>query len=117
MIGGMNHATLTTEQYAPIIAKLIEQRDDLSKLIDRMKANPFPIDDPLFAAVSRAWQEASNACVVASTCRNEQSNVPTGRDDHDAQAVGGAVRQSHGAESVRGGNASGHYGFRSTVNN
>jgi hypothetical protein len=76
----MNHATLTAEQYAPIIAKLIGQRDYLSKLIDRMKANQFPNDDPLFAAVSRAWQEASNACVVASTCRNEQSHAPSRPD-------------------------------------
>jgi hypothetical protein len=68
----MDHAQLTAEQYQPIIAHLIDQRDYLSKLIERMRANQFPVDDPLFSAVSQAWQAASNACVVASTCRNKQ---------------------------------------------
>jgi hypothetical protein len=68
----MDHTHLTAEQYQPIIAHLVDHRDYLSKLIDRMTANQFPVDDPLFAAVSQAWQAASNACVVASTWRNKR---------------------------------------------
>ena len=66
----MDHTTLTAEQYGPIVARLTDHRDYLAKLLDRMRANRFPLNDPLFAAVSDAWQAASNACVVACTCRN-----------------------------------------------
>ena len=35
-----------------------------------MTASGFPAADPLHAAVVQAWEAASNACVVACTCRN-----------------------------------------------
>jgi hypothetical protein len=50
----MDHTTLTAGQYAPVLARLMAQRDYLDKLKDRMHANRFPADDPLYAAVSKA---------------------------------------------------------------
>ena len=72
----MDHTTLTAEQYAPVIAQLMGHRDYLDKLIKRMKANAFPIDDPLYAAVSKAWEGASGACVAAAMCRNRVHGPP-----------------------------------------
>jgi hypothetical protein len=74
----MDYTTLTAEQYAPIIAKLMKQRDYLGKLMERMKANRFPVDDPLYAAIARAWEGASGACVAACTCRNGTCGPPPG---------------------------------------
>ena len=71
----MKHTDLTAEQYTPIIAKLTEQRDYLHKLRERMEAYGFAPADPLYAAVLAAWQHASNACVVACTCRNRLAGV------------------------------------------
>ena len=73
---GMDRTTLTAEQYAPLIAKLMEQRDYLDKLLKRMRANRFPADDPLYAAVSKAWEAASGACVAACACRNPVPGPP-----------------------------------------
>ena len=34
-------------------------------------------DDPFYAAVLAAWQQVSNACVVACTCRSrERQSLP-----------------------------------------
>ena len=72
IVGAMDHTQLTAEQFAPIIARLGEQRDYLSRLRERMEACGFSVDDPFYAAIVVAWQHASNACVVACTCRNRQ---------------------------------------------
>jgi hypothetical protein len=71
----VKHTDLTAEQYAPIIAKLTEQRDYLHKLRERMNACGFAPSDPLNVAIIAAWQHASNACVVACTCRNRLAGV------------------------------------------
>ena len=73
----MDHTTLSPEQYAPVIAKLMAHRDYLDKVLKRMKANRFPADDPLFVAALKAWEAASHACVAACGCRNAV-HVPPG---------------------------------------
>ena len=72
----MDHTTLTAEQYARVVARLTEQRDYLYKLKERMRANRFPADDPLYAAVAKAWEAASHACVAACGCRNRVHGPP-----------------------------------------
>ncbi len=49
--------------------------DYLAKLMARMKALGFPVDDRLFDAANRAWQETSNLVVVASTARAKRPSM------------------------------------------
>jgi hypothetical protein len=73
----MDDTHLSAAQYAPVIARLTRERDYLGKLYARMRANGFPLDDPLFAAVHKAWEAACQACVAACTCRNKVHGVPS----------------------------------------
>jgi hypothetical protein len=82
----MDDTHLSAAQYAPVIARLTRERDYLGKLYARMRANGFPLDDPLFAAVHKAWEAACQACVAACcftprfTGRSAAGNVrPPGR--------------------------------------
>jgi hypothetical protein len=67
----------------------MEQRDYLGRLVERMRANRFPVDDPLYAPVAKAWEAASNACVAAATCRNKVHRPP-GQSVRERPPWGGA---------------------------
>jgi hypothetical protein len=58
---------LRADQLQAVAAVVARHGNYLGKLRDRMRALRFPEDDPLFVAVSRAWEAASNVTVVASS--------------------------------------------------
>ena len=52
-----------------MLAVVLRQRDYLSRLIERMRAKRFPLDDPIFRATLGAYEKTSNLCVVMAKYR------------------------------------------------
>ena len=70
----MTSDDLTRAQLADLAAQCARHRDYLTRLRDRMHALGFPVNDPLYEAVARAWEGVSNLTVVTATRSNRRGD-------------------------------------------
>jgi hypothetical protein len=66
---------LQPEQVERMLTAIMQQRDYLTRLVERMRVRRFPPDDPVYLAALGAMEKMSNLCVVMAKFRKPEGDA------------------------------------------